>query len=166
MFCPVCASQNELEQAYCRQCGQALSSVRLALEGNPEQSLEKLKAGEKWISGGSATLVAFSLIAVAIAVLGIAAHDLAFGYIAFLNLILGSCIGLPLVYFGKVRLKRAARLLSKSQSEATPATLGQTRQTDDLLTTRLEADARRLHAGNSVTEHTTFDLSQTKGIDK
>jgi hypothetical protein len=160
MFCPACASQNEVEQGYCRQCGQALSGVRLALEGNAEESLEKLKAGEKWIKGGNATLLAFSLIAVAIAALGIVAHDLSFGYIAFLNLLLGSCIGVPLVYCGRVKLKGAVRLLSSSQNETTSATLVQARQTDELLTTQLKSVVPRLPARPSVTEHTTLDLQK------
>ena len=159
MFCPRCAAQNESEQGYCRQCGQALSGVRLALEGSSRQSLEKLKAGEKWISGGSFTLVAFTLIAVAIAILGIAAHDLSFGYIALINLLLGSFIGLPLVYLGKAKLKHAARLLSTS---ASALALDEKHQ-DTLLTTGLNADLSRLPVHGSVTEHTTLELREPEG---
>lgn len=136
MFCPRCAAENELQQSYCRQCGQALSDVRLALEGNAEQSLEKLRAGQKWIGGGSASLLAFTSIALVIAILGVALHDLSFGYIAFINLILGSFIGLPLVYFGKAKVKRAGLLLSKYQGEShTHSALNKAQQSGRSLTT-------------------------------
>jgi hypothetical protein len=160
MFCPKCATENEVQQGYCRQCGQRLSGVRLALEGSADQSLEKLKAGEKWIGGGSATLAAFTVIALAIALLGLAAHDLSFGYIAFLNLVLGSFIGLPLIYFGKSRLKRAARLLTGPQTEQTRANLDQSPRRDDLLTSELNADPSRMRIPGSVAEHTTLDLQR------
>src|SRR5262249_41910369 len=140
MFCPRCSAQNELQQGYCRQCGQALSGVRLALEGSTDQSLKKLKASQEWINGGTATLVVFTLIGLAITALGFALQSPALTNIALLNLLLGLIIGLPLVYVGKVSLKRAARLLSKSQTESGHSVLEQTQRPDKLLTTGFRAD--------------------------
>jgi hypothetical protein len=128
------------------------------LEGKTDQSLEKLKASEKWIRGGSATLVAFTVIASAIAILGIALHDLSFGYIAFINLILGPLIGLPLIYFGQSRLKRAGHLLSKSSPETMPQSSLKQSRGEELLTAGLRTDHPQLPAPRSVTEHTTLDL--------
>ena len=64
MFCPGCGTQNELKQGYCRQCGQALSGLRLTLEGTAERSLEKLRGARELINAGGATLLIFSLLAV------------------------------------------------------------------------------------------------------
>jgi hypothetical protein len=161
MFCPKCAAENDPEQAYCRQCGQRLSGVRLALEGRADQSLEKLKSGEKVISGGGAALAAFTLIAVAIALLGILVHDLSFGYIAFINLLLGALTGLPLVYLGKARLKRAAYLLVRPDADPTHARLDPTSPKNDLLTAELNAGLARPQLQGSVTEHTTLDLNRS-----
>ena len=158
MFCPSCGTQNELQQGYCRQCGQALSGVRLALEGSADQSLEKLKASLEWINGGSTTLVVFTLIGLAIAIIGFASNSPVFSNIAIINLLLGLAIGLPLILGGRAKLKRGARLLSKSQTESGQSTLGQTRRPDSLLTTGLNADLHRVPTQGSVTEHTTLDL--------
>ena len=160
MFCPRCATQNGLEQGYCRQCGQRLSGVRLALEGSVELSLEKLKAGQELISSGNVILVVFTLIGLILAILGIAAHKLEFGYIAFLNLIVGCFVSLPLIFVGKARLKRATHQLSTSQVES--PILDQTRS-DDLLTTDLTAERTGLPVQGSVTEHTTLDLQRPNG---
>jgi len=164
MFCPKCATQNELEQGYCRQCGQALSSVRLALEGSADQSLEKLKAGEKWITGGSATLVVFTLIALAITFVGVALNDPTFSYIAIINFLLGAFVGLPLVYVGKAKVKRGARLLSSSQTQSNQSALHQIPQPDNRLTTGLNSDLPRLPVQGSVTEHTTLHLSGSEQV--
>jgi hypothetical protein len=164
MFWPRCATQNELERGFCRQCGQRLSGVRLALEGSAEQSLEKLQAGEKWISGGSATLVVFTLIALVVGILGAALNDPTFSYIALVNLLLGSFIGLPLVYFGKARLKQAKLLMSKLPDASPHLTLDQAQRSDNLLTTELRSDFARLPQPGSITEKTTLNLQGSEGV--
>ena len=158
MFCPRCSAQNELQQGYCRQCGQALSGVRLALEGSADQLLGKLRASEKWIRGGTNALVVFTLIALAIAFLGIALTNPALSNIAMINLLLGLVIGLPLIYLGRIKLKRAARLLSQAQAESSQAVLEQDQHPESLLTPGLDAGLRRVPAQSSVTEQTTLDL--------
>src|SRR5258708_39606826 len=124
MFCPRCATENTLEKGYCRQCGQRLTSVRLALEGTSEQSLAGLRAGEKWVSAGSATLLAFNLIGLIIGYFSLLSRDLGFGYIALVNLLLGSLIGLPIVYFGKARIRQARRLLTGTQDGKAQVVVG------------------------------------------
>jgi len=169
MFCPRCATENDREQGYCRQCGQRLLGVRLALEGSTDQSLEKLKAGEEWIKGGSAILVVFGAIALAIGLFGVAVAKLEFGYIALINILLGSFIGLPIVYFGKSKVKGAARLLMRSETETTPPLLdqaqphllNQSQPPNELLTSGLNKDLASLPPPASVTEHTTLDLKRS-----
>jgi uncharacterized membrane protein YvbJ len=161
MFCPRCGTQNELKQGYCRQCGQALSSVRLAIEGNADQSLKKLKASQERINAGSAVLSVFTVIGLAIAALSFALHTPTLIGIALINLVLGLIIGLPLLYAGKFSLKRAVRLLSKSPNEKHQTVLDQAIETDKLLTNGLSADLPSLQVPGSVTEHTTLNLQES-----
>ena len=158
MYCPTCGAQNELKQDYCRQCGQSLSGVRLAVQGNADQSLQKLKAGQKWVNAGAATLLAFTLIGLAIATPGVASSNPALINIAIINLLLGSLIGLPLIYFGKASVKRAARLLSKSEVQSPHSSVDQPGQSARLLTTDLNSESLRVPVQGSVTEHTTLNL--------
>jgi len=162
MFCPRCGTQDDLKPGYCRQCGQPLSAVLLALEGNADQSLEKLRASQRWINGGGATLVALTLIALAMAIVGVASGDATFAYIALANFLLGAAVGLPLIYVGKASLTRAVRLLSRSQSESSRPALEQARPTDEMLTTGLNSGSPGLRIADSVTEHTTLELQESK----
>jgi uncharacterized protein YacL len=162
MFCPRCGTQNELKQGYCRQCGQALSAVQLAVEGSADQSLEKLKASREWINAGSATLVVFTLIGLVLAIIGFTSNNLTFSNIALINLLMGLAIGLPLIFAGQVSLKRAARFLSKSQTETDHSALDQTQGPDKLLTSGLNAAMHGVQVQDSVTEHTTRNLKESE----
>ena len=157
MFCPRCATQNELEQGYCRHCGQELAGLRLGLDGSASKSLEKLNAAEDRINGGSATLFVFTLIALVIATIAFLLNEPTLIIVAFVNSLLGSLIGLPLLYVGKAKLKRATRLLSKAQTQTSNSVL-KTQREDNFLTSELNANSRRLVSQDSVTEHTTLDL--------
>lgn len=50
MYCPQCAVQNESGQQYCRNCGQQLSTVLLALEGRIDQALSLYKSGTETLA--------------------------------------------------------------------------------------------------------------------
>ena len=162
MFCPRCGTQNESKKGYCRQCGQALSAVQLAVEGSADQSLEKLKSSEKWITQGSATVVVFTIIGLIISIIGFLLNDPDFSSIAVLNLLLGLAIGLPIIYVGRASLKRAVRLLSKSQIESNHSTLDQAQQPDKMLTSGLDAELQLPAVQGSVTEHITLDLQESQ----
>ena len=161
MFCPRCATENELEQGYCRQCGLSLSDVRLALEGNPSESLQKLHAGTRWMNGGIATLISFILIALLLSVLGIALGNPVLSSIAMLNVLLGALIGFPLVFVGKASVKRATRLLSGAQHQVGHGAPNSLQRPSELLTTGLDKRAKNIHIPGSVTEHTTLDLQES-----
>ena len=143
MFCPRCGTENGLEQAYCRQCGQALSDVRLSLEGRATQSVESLKAGTKWMNGGIAVLVVFTMIALLIAIGGVALGDPTFSTIAMINVLFGALIGLPLVFVGTARVRRATRLLTGAQNRMGQGVVDRIQPPNDLLTTGLNQDSHR-----------------------
>ena len=155
MYCPACGIQNEAEHGYCRQCGQALFAVRIALEGNADQSLKNLKSSDKWISAGTATTLVFTLIALAISIAGIASNNLELTNIALINLMLGLGIGIPLIFVGQVSLKRAKHLLSKSRVDLELPS--HRKRPGGVLTAGLEQDSNS-SIQDSVTEDTTRKL--------
>jgi len=159
MFCPRCASENTQLSTYCRACGQALGDVYLALEGLPSESLRRLKASAQWINGGIATIVAFTLIAVIITLIGISLGQPALGTIAMLNELLGIIIGVPLVLAGKVGTNRAARMLSLNESKRDHSTLNM-QESDGRVTEGLSSHPARLPAAESVAENTTLNLEE------
>ena len=146
MFCPRCATENELEQAYCRQCGLGLSDLRLAIDGIPTASLNRLKSGAHLMNGGIATLAVFMLIAFIISLLGMTQGHPVLIAVAMINALLGALIGLPLVLAGKVRVSQASRLLSSKGSRPAQS-----------LKAGYESKSNRLPPG-SVTDHTTLNL--------
>lgn len=44
MFCPQCATENDSQQGYCRECGLPLAGARLALERHLDQTLAEFEA--------------------------------------------------------------------------------------------------------------------------
>jgi|SRR5215510_2012174 len=165
VYCPRCATENELEQGFCRHCGQSLADLQLALEGRATEALDRLKAGAKWMNGGIATLISFTFIAILIAIAGVAVGNPSLSSIAMINVLLGALIGLPLVFIGKARVKRATRLLSGTQPQIGHGGSNALRRPSELLTTGLDKSAQSVRAPGSVTEHTTFDLQERGRID-
>lgn len=152
MYCPQCGTQNEPRQSYCRQCGQPLMSVQLALDGRVDEATAKFKKAEDLLAGGLLTFAIFVLT-------GIVSLLIA-GLVPFaINVMLGFVICLPIVITGLVRVDRLRRLLdpekapgklSLEESGRPVAVLSAARATDPL-------DSRLPRPG-SVTEHTTFTL--------
>ena len=157
MFCPRCATQNELEQSYCRQCGQSLDVVHLALEGRAIQSLEQIRRSQKWLGGGTSALLAFDLIALSFLVIGFVIHSQEFAFIALINLLLGSLIGLPFICIAQASLKRATRLLLKAPAEAHQL-INQTQSTKTPPTADLTLKFSNPPIPPSVAERTTVNL--------
>ncbi|HMG37487.1 MAG TPA: hypothetical protein VKM94_26520 [Blastocatellia bacterium] len=160
MFCPRCATENGLEQGYCRQCGQALSDVRLAIDGVASESLEKLTAGTKWLNAGIATLIVFTIIGILLTILGIALGDQTFSTIGMINVLLGVLFGFPLMLIGKTDLKRANRLLSAAKPQVGHAAPKSLQRPSEFLTAGLDKNVQQPAVPGSVTEHTTLDLPE------
>ncbi len=157
MFCPRCATENELEKAYCRQCGLRLNDVRLALDGLTSESLIKLKSGSDLMNGGIATISIFMLGAVVIAILGMTLGHPPLMAIAMLNALAGALIGLPLVIVGKRRVSQASRLLSGESPRSIESRKVQA------LDPEYESKTNPLPPP-SVTDHTTLNLGNHRHL--
>lgn len=164
MFCPRCGAPNETDQGFCRQCGQSLSDVRLALAGGLASSLEKLKAGEKMVHGGAVTLAVFALIGLAIAIVSLVLTGPAYNVSIIVNLALALAVGLPLVLAGRANLRRAARTLADARDGSGRASLDEAGRPTEPLPAGLEADLQRLPACGSVTEETTLELKRSEPV--
>jgi hypothetical protein len=105
MFCPRCGAQNKPEQKFCRNCGLALSSVRLALDGKIEEAAAELKRSSDNLGPAVWTLGFFILAALGNALFG-------WEWGAVINLVLGL-----LITIGWFRFLRRAR---RVQSPNTP----------------------------------------------
>jgi uncharacterized membrane protein YvbJ len=47
MFCPQCGAENNLEKSFCRQCGQPLAAVRLAMDGRVDAAMKTIDGDNK-----------------------------------------------------------------------------------------------------------------------
>ena len=104
MYCPQCGDHNETQQSFCRQCGQSLVSVRLAVEGRVDEVMTKFGKAEDLLAGGLLTFAIFFIGAIVSLVIG--------GTFPFaISLLLGFAICLPIVIKGLVRVDRLGRLL-------------------------------------------------------
>jgi hypothetical protein len=117
-------------------------------------------AGTKYMNGGIAVLVVFTMIALLIAIGGVALGDPTFSSIAMINVLLGALIGFPLVFVGTARVRRATRFLSGSHERVGQGVVDRVQPTNELLTTGLNSDAHRVPLSASVTEHTTHSLAE------
>ena len=157
IFCPRCATENGVEQGYCRQCGQGLSGIQWVLDGNVAVSQRRLQAAEKWIKAGNSTLIAFISIAVTIATLGVVIGNPILVAIAMLNVLVGALIGFPLFFVGNAKLIKAKRLLSQADISSRPAIAGASR---NQLVTPQTSDLPAPANQSSITEHTTLHLTE------
>jgi hypothetical protein len=151
MYCPQCGANNEPKQSFCRQCGQSLVSVQLAVEGRVDEVIAKFSKAEDLLAGG--------LLTFAIFVLGGLVSLLIGGLVPFaISIGLGFIICLPIVIKGLMRVDHLGRLLDPKKTSSDtllkdtgrPAELLAAKPTDPL-------DAS-LPAPGSVTDHTTLNL--------
>lgn len=154
MFCPRCSIENGSEESYCRQCGQALTDVRLALQGAPTESLTKLRSGSHLLNGGIATVTIFMIIAVLITLLGVTQGHPVLITIGMLNALLGAVVGLPLILLGKLSVRQALRLLSGEVSARAFDSQRQIKSSN----AGPDSTTNRLSPPGSVTDRTTLDL--------
>ena len=156
MFCPQCGANNNPDQKFCRQCGQALTAVRLAIEGRVDEALEKLRKGEDSLASGALTLVIFSSIALLNSILAIFFNVFDKQPWPMINLIIGLAIGLPLAIRGIIRLERARKILEAGDQKKRDLA---DRAKAELPASPITAPTNATHTEPaSVTEHTTYDL--------
>lgn len=151
MYCPHCGVQNERSGGYCRQCGQSLVTVQLAVDRRVDEVIAKFNKAEDMLAGGLLTFGIFFLGALINLVIN--------GPMVFaITAILGFAICLPFVLLGLTRVDRLRRLLETKDfasdrvlepSAARPAELPahQTNPLDDAVS-----------PPGSVTEDTTLRL--------
>ena len=119
MFCPGCSTENDTNQSFCRKCGISLSAIRIALDGNIDHALTKLKKGERALRIGILVSLLLFFITLYAAVRSgpfqIVIDPIAIRVSNWLaGLALSLVIGLPIVVIGLLRLRRARQLLETS----------------------------------------------------
>ncbi len=162
MFCPKCGAQNKIEQKFCRNCGQSLSAVRMALEGRIDEAIATLEKDFDRLSSGAVTLLIFAIIALAISFFSFDSTTI--------NLILGLLIAGPMIYRGMKRLDRTIKLLDpnhQTQEKSLPQTdqklLDQPHSVEAEFQKVPDTDPMLLHPGSiSVTEESTQLLKHNR----
>jgi hypothetical protein len=161
MFCPRCGSSNNPDQKFCRQCGNALTAVRLAMEGRVDEAIDGLKKGEDSLASGAINLAIFSSIALLISFLGKFFVGFEGDRWPMINILIGLAIGLPLVIRGVIRLERARKILEAEDQKNRANGEIVTRPKADLPEAPITAPTITPHTNPaSVTEHTTYELEQ------
>ena len=157
MFCPRCAIENQLEQKFCRRCGQPLAGVQLALEGRVDEAIKTLGIGEK------KPRVRFVLLAVALLLLSsttirglMTGAPLTFLLMPAWGLLLGLLIVLSKRAFKLWHVKR----LLNARVEFKSLTANAAASPD--LPIASSASPLKPPVPVSVTENTTLDLKSPK----
>ncbi len=107
MFCPQCGAENNLEQKYCRQCGQQVTDARIVVRGGAEEALTRYQKGARLLSAGSIFLL-FSVLA---ALANSLSRPGPRNYAVIINLLIGLIITGPMIVTGIARLRCARRAL-------------------------------------------------------
>ena len=149
MFCPRCGTENDSELSYCRSCGQALSAVRLALEGRVDQAITTLRNEQK------VSVYRVRLAVSALLILAALGTLFTGGVVGFANV--GSAAVLliiTLIFFIQLALKsrRVARLLNPEPERSPAAT-----SLSEARTNALPAPVHQTPV--SVAESTTLKLN-------
>lgn len=157
MFCPRCATENKLEQRYCRQCGLTLPAVKLALEGDVDKAVGNLKK--------SKTALEWGLIIVFLGMLNAGINALFHAWQpAIFSGVIGLLIGKALILFAMLRIWRANKLLSPPEKKVEPETPAINQSDYDAnalppapITEEIRQTPAPLH---SVVENTTIKLKR------
>lgn len=155
MFCPQCGVENNLEQKYCRKCGQQVTGARIAVRGGAEEALKRYQKGARLLSVGSIFLL-FSVLA---ALANSLSRPGQRNYAVIINLLIGLIITGPMIVTGMARLRcarRALRLKDERNQLASGHSPG-----EETFAASAQPTARlleRVAAPGSITEGTTRHL--------
>ena len=141
MFCPQCAAENDIDKSYCRQCGQPLSAVRLALECRVDEAI-KIVEGDKNLTGHRFRIALAGVVILTAIVTILSGVRIGFANIQSAAVILI----LVMIYFLHLSRNhhRIARLLEIEKKSSTPGQLG----------------APNIAAPDSITEQNTLKLKK------
>jgi hypothetical protein len=156
MYCPKCSVENNLEQKYCRGCGQSLASVRLALEGGVDEAINALRKEQSLARYRARIVISSLLILIAIATIFTA------GRFGISNVQSGAAILIiALILFMKLALKarRAARALDLENPEDVLTSSKASNAVLDEGSTR-SLEPAESHPPSSITEQSTLELKR------
>lgn len=159
MFCPRCGTENNAELRFCRRCGLAMPAVRLALDARMDEALPLMQRGQAALEWSALALLLGLLNGGINAYLG-ARQSAAF------SIVVALLISLTLFVVGKMKLRRANRLLQPSPEQSAPAQVDGAGDSAASLQPASDGDAPP-HAlpplpHNSVAEETTLKLKPTR----
>ena len=155
MFCPKCAAQNEDKQGYCRQCGQSLATVQLALDGRADEAVKSFEQARRSLNYGLSFLGMFALIGLATFILG--------GAVPYVVLLIGFAVCLPSILKGITLLRRVGHLLEASKHSGNRDIQGSVRSAippPEIATT--DPTRSLSEVPDSVTADTTLELEGPK----
>lgn len=151
MFCPQCGSENNLEKNYCRQCGQPLTAVQLAMDGRVDEAI-KTVAGDAKLSGYRFQIViACVLILIAIATIFTG------GKIGFSNIQSAALILIIMMVFFiylSRKIHRVTRLLDAEDQSVTSNIASSLNDRGQL------REGANIVAPDSITDQSTLELKR------
>src|SRR6185369_9729622 len=154
MYCPDCATWNDRETRYCRQCGCSLAGVQLTLEGRVDEAIANFKKSENLLGLG---LAIFALVMIIAFILLFTVGPIPFSFLAMFAV----AVAAPLVLTGFVKIDRIRRLLDRPV--AGPKQLAENNKSQIALPAR-STDPLEFspELRGSVTDRTTLHLDRRK----
>ncbi len=156
MFCPRCSTENLNEPKYCRKCGLHLTSVHMSLDGRMDEVIEQVRKGEGILGGGAVTIVICVVAALLNSFFGSSIH---FGVI--INLSIALLVAVPMLYTGMTRITEAKKLI---EGKARPKDLENKALIQLPIAPTTDPNLAIPQEAASITEHTTFELTQPEPI--
>ena len=159
MFCPQCATENDSQQGYCRECGLPLAGARLALEQHLDQTLAEFEASRVSFRRARAFLIGALIWAVFAGLFFLIGAPFSR---ELLPLVIGVYLFLSMASVFEVkglkRFNRAYRHLTRNAGPTVPV-LGKSRRDAAVLPEVGEIDPP-VRIPSSVVEQTTLDLKR------